>query len=45
VPVLSQTPGAIRSAAPTLGEHTDEVLEKIGFSRREIDDFRRKGIV
>ena len=26
VPKLSRTPGAIRQRAPTLGEHTDEVL-------------------
>ena len=30
VPRLSETPGAIRSAAPELGEHTGEILEALG---------------
>jgi len=33
VPKLSATPGAIRSAAPTLGEHTDEVLATLRAGR------------
>jgi formyl-CoA transferase len=45
VPVLSRTPGAIRTPAPKLGEHTDEVLREIGFSGQEIEGFRQKGIV
>jgi len=45
IPVLSQTPGEIRTAAPKLGEHTDEVLQELGFSNKEIEGFRQKGIV
>jgi formyl-CoA transferase len=45
VPKLSATPGAIRSPAPNLGEHTDEVLGAIGYARDEIAEFRKKGIV
>jgi formyl-CoA transferase len=45
VPKLSATPGAIRSSAPKLGEHTDEVLREIGFAPAEIAVFREKGIV
>jgi crotonobetainyl-CoA:carnitine CoA-transferase CaiB-like acyl-CoA transferase len=38
VPVkLSDTPGAVRSAPPTLGQHTESVLGELGFSREEID--------
>jgi formyl-CoA transferase len=37
VPKLSETPGAIRSPAPKLGEHTEEVLKGLGFSAMEID--------
>jgi len=38
VPVkLSDTPGAVRSAPPTLGQHTESVLGELGFSREEVD--------
>jgi formyl-CoA transferase len=33
VPRLSATPGAITRRAPTLGEHTDEVLRALGLAR------------
>src|SRR5687767_7513531 len=45
VPKLSATPGAIRSPAPKLGEHTDEVLKALGISTAEIEALRRKKIV
>lgn len=45
VPKLSATPGAIRSPAPTLGEHTDEVLRAAGYSSEEISGLRKEGIV
>jgi len=32
IPKLSATPGAIRTNAPKLGEHTDDVLRSIGYS-------------
>ena len=36
VPVkLSDTPGTVRTAPPTLGQHTDAVLEELGFDRAE----------
>jgi len=41
VPKLSATPGAIRSPAPKLGEHTDEVLQEIGYSGEAIAELRR----
>jgi formyl-CoA transferase len=44
VPKLSATPGAIRRAAPRLGEHTDEVLREAGYSDAEIAALREKGI-
>jgi formyl-CoA transferase len=44
VPKLSATPGAIRRAAPKLGEHTDEVLREAGYSDAEIAALREKGI-
>lgn len=42
---LSDTPGSIRTAAPILGEHTDEVLKKYGYSEEEIKEFREKGVL
>jgi formyl-CoA transferase len=45
MPKLSTTPGAIRHRAPTLGEHTDAVLNGVGLSAEEIAALRSKGIV
>jgi len=44
-PVLSATPGAIRHAAPALGEHTDEVLRAAGYTAEELAELRGKGIL
>ena len=45
VPKLSATPGAIRTQAPKLGEHTDEVLREIGYADTDIARLRAAGIV
>jgi crotonobetainyl-CoA:carnitine CoA-transferase CaiB-like acyl-CoA transferase len=46
VPVrLSQTPGSIRRRAPLLGEHTDEILEELGYNSETIAALRRKGVI
>jgi len=42
---LSKTPGAITSAPPRLGAHTEEVLTGIGYTTAEIAAFREQGIV
>ncbi len=42
---LSRTPGAVRSAAPERGEHTDEVLAELGHSANDIRAFRAAGVV
>jgi crotonobetainyl-CoA:carnitine CoA-transferase CaiB-like acyl-CoA transferase len=42
---LSETPGAAQGRAPTLGEHTDEVLSEVGLSTREIEGLRAAGVV
>jgi crotonobetainyl-CoA:carnitine CoA-transferase CaiB-like acyl-CoA transferase len=41
---LSRTPTVTPVAAPTLGQHTREVLEEIGFSHREVDEAYEKGV-
>ncbi|MBI2862346.1 MAG: CoA transferase, partial [Chloroflexi bacterium] len=46
IPVkLSRTPGQIRSAAPLLGQHTDEVLQSLGYSPQQIQELRQRGAV
>jgi len=45
VPKLSATPGAIRSVAPKLGEHTDAVLREVGYSDAELAGLRKNGIL
>ncbi len=43
---MSRTPGALRAAAPTLGQHSDEILGgMLGFSSGEIAELKRERIV
>jgi crotonobetainyl-CoA:carnitine CoA-transferase CaiB-like acyl-CoA transferase len=42
VPRLSGTPGAIRSPAPKLGEHTQEILGALGMTSDELARLREK---
>jgi formyl-CoA transferase len=45
IPKLSATPGEIRTAAPKLGEHTDEVLKELGYRPEEILSLKQKQII
>jgi formyl-CoA transferase len=45
IPKLSLTPGAIRTPAPKLGEHTAEVLVSIGFSQEEISRLKEQKVI
>ena len=40
---FSQTPGGIHRSAPTLGQHTVEILEETGYSSAEIDRVLESG--
>jgi crotonobetainyl-CoA:carnitine CoA-transferase CaiB-like acyl-CoA transferase len=43
---LSDTPGGVRSAPPTLGQHTDAVLrDDLGLSAADVAALRGKGVV
>ncbi len=42
---LSETPGEIRSRPPTLGEHTDQIMQELGYSEAEIADLKEKRVV
>ena len=42
---LSETPGAVRAAAPYRGEHTDQVLSDLGMKPAEIKGLRDKRVV
>jgi len=45
IPRLSATPGALRLHAPKLGEHTAEILSRVGVDANELKDLREKKIV
>lgn len=46
IPVkLSQTPGSIRRAAPTYGQHTDEILQEFGHQKKDLFALREKEII
>jgi formyl-CoA transferase len=45
VPKLSETPGATRWLGPALGEHTAEVLARLGYSTAEQESLRERGII
>ncbi len=42
---LSDTPGAVRHAAPYRGEHTDDVLRQLGMSETQIKELRDTRVV
>jgi crotonobetainyl-CoA:carnitine CoA-transferase CaiB-like acyl-CoA transferase len=42
---FSETPAEIAPAAPELGQHTEEVLQEVGFGWEEITALREKGVL
>ena len=42
---LSKTPGSVRRAAPTLGQHTAEVLAELGYTEAQIEDLRGQNVI
>ena len=45
VPRLQSTPGAIRTPAPTLGQHTREVLSDLGCDAARLDALAARGVI
>lgn len=44
-PKFSRTPGTLRSHAPELGEHTEAILQELGYAPEQIGELRRQGVV
>ena len=42
---LSKAPGTIRHRAPTLGEHTEDLLGELGYTREQIESLRHDRVV
>jgi len=42
---LSETPGSIRSLAPTLGQHTDAILADLGYTPQDVARWRADGAI
>jgi crotonobetainyl-CoA:carnitine CoA-transferase CaiB-like acyl-CoA transferase len=42
---FSATPAKVERASPLLGQHTDEILASLGYTRERIAELRRKGAV
>ena len=36
---------AVRNLPPAFGQHTDEILEKAGYTQRELNQLERKGLI
>lgn len=45
VPKLTLTPGRVQSRAPTLGQHTDTVLEGLGIDAPTRESWRQRGLI
>ena len=42
---LNETSASIRTAAPQLGEHNEEILKNLGYSPQQIDSFRKQKVI
>ncbi|MGG1677359.1 CaiB/BaiF CoA transferase family protein [Neobacillus sp. NRS-1170] len=42
---LSETPASLKKHPPLLGEHTEEVLDQLGFSAEQIEELKRKRVI
>ncbi|MFQ6028807.1 MAG: CoA transferase, partial [Dehalococcoidia bacterium] len=42
---LSETPGGLRTPAPLLGQHTEEVLGELGYAAADIQGLRDRKVI
>jgi crotonobetainyl-CoA:carnitine CoA-transferase CaiB-like acyl-CoA transferase len=45
VPRLSRTPGVLRTPAPAVGQHNDEIYGRIGYSAGRRAELRQRGVI
>ncbi len=45
IPRLSETPGAIRTPAPELGQHNSDLLGEIGYTEQDIERLTKTGTI
>jgi formyl-CoA transferase len=45
VPKLSATPGRIAARAPTLGEHTRQIMDELGLEAERAEQLRQQGVI
>lgn len=46
VPIkFSKTPAKVRFAAPTLGQHNEEILGSLGYTKEQIEELKSKGVI
>lgn len=44
-PQLSHTPGIVRGPAPMLGQHTEEVMTELGYTKEQVSELKEKRII
>ena len=45
VPRFSETPGTVRRAGPTLGEHNDEIYAGLGLTAAQIAGLKARKVI
>jgi formyl-CoA transferase len=45
VPLLSRTPGTLRTPAPSIGQHNEEIYGRIGYSAERLASLKQRGVV
>jgi crotonobetainyl-CoA:carnitine CoA-transferase CaiB-like acyl-CoA transferase len=42
---LSRTPAAVVAPTPEIGQHTEEILQELGYQANEISSLKSKGVI